>query len=209
MAATATKTRTRTRAASSSKKSATAGGNGSSKKATKAAVKAATKKSPEASKAATKKATGRKAAEASADEDQQAKDEAKAKAREEARQAAEAKANEERQAAIDSGELYVDEANDREFWLSTKVEDALEANDEDALPVVYTKARDIIDALKASDMPLRKRDIAQPNIMSVGIFSTLRVLGLIEEYRVRSTTGTRGEAGVAYRWVGEEDEGEE
>lgn len=141
-------------------------------RATKAAAKTAAKKGS-ASKGAATKATA--AAQAAA-----------AKKREDAAKAAEA----ERQAEIKAGKLFA--ADDgTEFRLTEKDEDG----------VVLTKAKNIIEALQASpDMPVRKREIAEPNIMSVGIFAALKAMGVVEEFRARS--GERGGSGVAYRWVG-------
>lgn len=144
--------------------------------------KAATKKASTrtAAKKAGTKATKSRAAAGKTAEEQEARN----KAREEA---AAAKAAE-RAKLVKSGDLI--EGDGIEFVRSAKDEDG----------VVLTKAKDIIEALKASDVPVRKRDIAEPNIMSVGIFATLKGLGLVEEFRAR--TGERGGSGVAYLWVG-------
>jgi RNA polymerase primary sigma factor len=139
--------------------------------ATKTATKSAAKKAGAAKKGGTKRAA--QTAEAQ---------EAAAKRREEAA----AKLVAERDAAIKAGTLVVE--GDTEFHKSEKEEDG----------VVLTKAKDIIEALKATDNPVSKRDIAEPNIMSVGIFAALKAMGVVEEFRARG-----GKRGVAYRWIGD------
>lgn len=156
--------------------------------AKKTTTKRATKTRTSSKKAATKKA-GSAAAAKKATSSRKAAQSAEAEvARNKAREEAAAAKQAERDAAIKAGDLIVGDGV--EFTRSQKDEDG----------VVLTKAKDIVDALKASDVPVRKRDIAEPNIMSVGIFAALKALGVVEEFRAK--TGERGGSGVAYLWVG-------
>ena len=111
---------------------------------------------------------------------------AKAKKREDAEKARAA----ERQKAIDDGRLVVN--GEVEYHLVEK----------DDLGKLETRANSVLKALKTSDTPLRKADIAGADITATGMFAMLKALGLVKTYRSRS--GERGGSGVAYLWVGDE-----
>lgn len=148
----------------------------------------ATKRRTSAKKTATKRASSSAAAKKATAARKAAKSAEAEETRNKARAEAAAAREQERKDAIKAGDLIVGKGV--EFTRSQKDDDG----------VVLTKAKDIVDALKASDVPVKKRDIAEPNIMSVGIFAALKALGVVEEFRAK--TGERGGSGVAYLWVG-------
>lgn len=104
----------------------------------------------------------------------------------------EAKATE-RKELIDSGKLIED--GDYEFHLVEK----------DERGTVEDRAEEVINALKASKVPVVGRELMEkhgggwPQFLS--FFSLLKVQGLVKEYRRRG--GERGTSGVAYLWVGD------
>jgi sRNA-binding protein len=120
---------------------------------------------------------------------------AKAAAREEARAAKEKAKAEARQAAIDSGELIVD--GDTEYRLVQV--------DEDRDATLDERSVQVIEELKGSDLPVMGKDLQEKfgggYPLYIPIFSTLKALGLIKEFRRR--TGERGGGGKAYLWVGD------
>lgn len=118
--------------------------------------------------------------------DAQKRKAAEAEARATKRAEAEKARAEERQAAIDNGTLIV--VGETEFHLVEK----------DDLGKLETRAASVLKALKDSDVPLRKSDIAGADITATGMFAMLKALGLVKAYRSRS--GERGGSGVAYLW---------
>lgn len=140
----------------------------------------------------------KKAAEARKKEAQEKKD-AEAKAKEEEREAKKVAKEEEKAAkhkeAIDSGKL-IEGPDGEEFWESEKEEDKDYTLDERAVAV--------IEELKGSKVPLMGKDIQEAHgggyPLYIPMFSTLKALGLIKEYRRR--TGERGGGGKAYLYVG-------
>lgn len=122
---------------------------------------------------------------------------AKAKAAKARKAAADKRAKEkeaERQVRIDSGSLIVN--GDVEFHV---VEDKKKA-------VVDERTARVVELLKkATKTPVLGKDIhANPEIggawpLLIPVFSTLKALGLVTEYRSR--TGERGGSGVAYLWT--------
>jgi hypothetical protein len=110
-----------------------------------------------------------------------------AEARETKRKEAEEARAKARQEQIDSGALVVD--GEVEFH---KVE-------KDTQGKLETRAASVLEALKASKVPLRKSDIAGADITATGMFAMLKAQGLVIEYRSRS--GERGGSGVAYLWA--------
>lgn len=143
---------------------------------------AAKRKAKETDNAKAKAAEAAAAKAAKAEESKKAREAKKAEA-EQAKVA-------EREALIDSGALIVD--GDVEYH----------AVDRDELLTVESRAKGIIDTLKASDVPVSGKDLQDefgggwPQYLS--IFATLKVLDLVTEYRSR--TGERGGSGVAYKY---------
>lgn len=111
--------------------------------------------------------------------------------RELARQEREERLERERQEAIDRGTLVV--VGDTEFT-------AVENKDK---VVLDKRAADVIATLQKSNKPVLKKDLQEkfggPAALYIPIFSTLKALGHIEEFRAK--TGSRGGSGVAYLWV--------
>lgn len=149
-------------------------------------------KEDEAAKVEAKKrkdeADAKKAEEKAAKEEERA---AKAAAKEEEKTA-------QRSEAIESGKLIVHPDDESvEFWESEKDEDKDYALDDRSEAVIAT--------LKASKVPVMGKDILEEHgggyPLYIPIFSTLKALGLVKEYRRR--TGVRGGGGKAYMWVGE------
>jgi membrane protein involved in colicin uptake len=140
-------------------------------------------------RASSSKASTKTKAQAKEKSDAAKRKEAEAKAKAQKREAAEKERAAERQKAIDSGALVVN--GEVEYHL-------VEGKD---LGKLETRANDVLKALKNSDTPLRKSDIAGADITATGMFAMLKALGLVKTYRSRS--GERGGSGVAYLWDGE------
>lgn len=141
----------------------------------------------------TKKAAEAKKAEQEAKK--KAEKEAKEKEAQEKREAKEKERAEARQKLIDDGDLIVD--GETEFHLSKP--------DEEKDQVLDERATVIIAELKDSKLPVMGKDLCDKHgggyPLYIPIFSTLKSLGLIKEYRRR--TGERGGGGKAYLWVGD------
>lgn len=152
----------------------------------------------EKSKKAEEQAKAKKDAEERKAQKEQEKKEAKEKKeqeRKEAQEKKEAEKKEARQKLIDDGDLIVD--GDTEFHLSVVGEDKDTTLDDRSVAV--------IDKLKGSKLPVMGKDLQDEfgggYPLYIPIFSTLKALGLIKEYRRR--TGERGGGGKAYLWVGD------
>lgn len=119
---------------------------------------------------------------------------AKAKEREEAKAAKQKEKEEARKALIDSGALIVD--GDTEY---------VEVDKSDKPAKVDNRTAQVIEKLKAAKgKPVMGKDLHDELggswALMIPIFSTLKALGLVKEYRRR--TGERGGSGLAYTWIG-------
>lgn len=160
-----------------------------SEKLEKAEQEIADKKAREEAKAEKKAERESKKAEQEAE---------KVKAREEKQAAKEAERVAERQKLVDAGDLIEIPKGDHtvEYVRSTPKKET-----------VADRAKAVIEELKEQgrETPVHGKYLADKygggTVQWVTLFGTLRVLGLVESYQYK--TGTRGESGRAYRWIGD------
>jgi hypothetical protein len=125
-------------------------------------------------------------------------DEAKESARDIARREKEEKAAEEREAAIEAGELIV--TDDYEFTISEKQTASAE------------QMVRIVDKFRGSDDPLVFNEVASeagakyPEDLVIAMYA-LEDLGLVQKFTAKSTSSEgAGRSRVAFLWVGDEAE---